>query len=179
MKLNQKLVEQLAKGKTQVEYDGNPTLLTKVLRAAFPTDNGDVPHNFNYYYKSSIADAFNYGNNAYMYKTIIPLSQFLQPEGEIIGYLCPMDLFDGEVKKGEIYITTHGAHYTINGRGFDYKMPKEIVETWQPIYAEPQPEVKEEKFEPIVVTTLYEFLVMHINGRIPLSELQALIDKHK
>ena len=59
---------------------------------------------------------------------------------EIIGYECPMDLFGGEIKKGTVYIEmASGIHYRPKEtmlRHDNYCFPKEIVETWQPVYKE-------------------------------------------
>ena len=60
-------------------------------------------------------------------------------EKEIIGYLVPMDLFGGIVKKGYVFKISNISIGT-TAYGFNtnpvYNMPKEIVETWEPVYKE-------------------------------------------
>jgi len=58
---------------------------------------------------------------------------------KIIGYKCPIDLFDGASPKGSLYIL-----YSANHSYYEYTppipssklylVPKEIVETWEPVY---------------------------------------------
>jgi len=55
----------------------------------------------------------------------------------IVGYKCPIDLFDGEIKVGEVYKACFNKNYyepssvsEIDG----LELPKEIVETWEPVY---------------------------------------------
>jgi hypothetical protein len=64
---------------------------------------------------------------------------------EIIGYKCPMNLFDNYIIKGTTYkplASTDNAYYVaIDEKGCvmhtsKYNLPKEIVETWEPIYKE-------------------------------------------
>ncbi len=74
----------------------------------------------------------SYGNVKII--TVNDIKEYMENKEEIIGYKAPFDMFKGNVKKGTIYITTHGTHYTINGKGFDYQVPNEIVETWEPVY---------------------------------------------
>lgn len=63
---------------------------------------------------------------------------------EIVGYKCPLMLFNGNIPKGTIYRplaskknTTYAAT-CYNGRIIDSgktNLPKEIVEQWEPVYA--------------------------------------------
>jgi hypothetical protein len=57
-------------------------------------------------------------------------------EQEIIGYLVPCDIFNGEVKKGSLYTknTLEDCKYYWDNKTNMYQIPKEIVETWQPVY---------------------------------------------
>jgi len=58
---------------------------------------------------------------------------------EIIGYKCPQDLFNESVKKGTVYVKNQLTQmYKIEGWD-DFQLPKEIVETWEPVY---QPKFK-------------------------------------
>lgn len=63
---------------------------------------------------------------------------------KIIGYIAPMNLFDGRVSKGTIFklfpLPEHvvagakpGIYYGV-GCGWEFGLPKEIVETWEPKY---------------------------------------------
>lgn len=54
---------------------------------------------------------------------------------KIIGYKCPMDLFEGKVKKGDSFTRfINSTSYTPEGFNGTYSIPKEIVETWEPVY---------------------------------------------
>lgn len=86
-----------------------------------------------------------YNNNGYTILTIndIKFPNEMQKK-KIIGYKAPMDLFEGKIKKGNLfyanvasgYIGTDGTEIgkasTISGT----YLPKEIVETWEPVYQE-------------------------------------------
>jgi hypothetical protein len=63
---------------------------------------------------------------------------------KIIGYKCPTDLFNGRVKKGTIYKIDNAntndlyntcGHTSDPSYGFS-NLPKEIVQQWEPVYAE-------------------------------------------
>ncbi len=60
---------------------------------------------------------------------------------KIIGYIAPQDYFGGDIKKGttlvksDYYNTYRKKDY--NPSGF-FVLPKEIVETWEPVYEEDQ-----------------------------------------
>lgn len=66
-------------------------------------------------------------------------------EKKIIGYLSPFDLFNGNIKKGDILVI-YSINKTIKNQGLYVKkdftsnsyniLPKEIVETWEPVYEE-------------------------------------------
>lgn len=72
------------------------------------------------------------GKFFYMIKEsdILKLTNTKNIQKEIIGYKAPMDLFDGNVKKGNIF-TKNG---TINYKCNNLLLPKEIVEQWEPVY---------------------------------------------
>lgn len=61
---------------------------------------------------------------------------------KIIGYKAPMDLFEGEVKKGTIYngnpkeasSQKPNTYWIKDNFSTKYNLPKEIVETWEPVY---------------------------------------------
>ena len=54
-----------------------------------------------------------------------------------LGYKCPQDLFGKEVKKGTLYKARFNNNYYVP-EGYsntnNITMPKEIVETWEPVY---------------------------------------------
>lgn len=56
---------------------------------------------------------------------------------KIIGYKCPTDLWDGQIKKGTLYVTNKDLvnNYTIESDFDDrsYCIPKEIVKNWEPV----------------------------------------------
>jgi len=57
---------------------------------------------------------------------------------KIIGYKCPVDLFNGRVKAGMIFTSYNDIDlYASKGSDFQkgyFTLPKEIVETWEPVY---------------------------------------------
>ena len=56
---------------------------------------------------------------------------------EIIGYKCPMDLFAGAIRIGAIFKRLDFDDTLYNSpdlRNVWHHLPKEIVETWKPIY---------------------------------------------
>lgn len=62
------------------------------------------------------------------------MKQPTKNEKKIIGYKCPTDLFSQRIKKGTTYVQGHDhSVYVINGLT-GYHLPKEIVETWEPVY---------------------------------------------
>jgi hypothetical protein len=60
---------------------------------------------------------------------------------KIIGYKAPMDLFKGQVKKGEIYVSSEVGMAHPERINCHY-VPKEIVETWEAVYEEVKPQYK-------------------------------------
>ena len=55
---------------------------------------------------------------------------------EIIGYICPQDLFNGEVPKGTVYVINGTKTSYVRKEKGSYNLPKEIVETREPVYAQ-------------------------------------------
>ena len=61
---------------------------------------------------------------------------------KIIGYKAPYEIFDGVVKKGDIFFSNdHGYYYAYKNNKkilgeakHDIGIPEEIVETWEPVY---------------------------------------------
>ena len=86
-------------------------------------------------------------------KTEISLSDYKrltnktkQMEKEIIGYKSPMNLFYDDIKKGTIYKKQgeddNGYYPTGLGCGSNiYYLPDEIVETWEPVYKQKEPQI--------------------------------------
>ena len=130
-KLNENLIEQLRIEKIAIDNKGNPNveLLNQILKTVFPGDvrtNG----NTNYYSASSYIKIWLPNTNNL---PTIPLLDFI--EKEIIGYKAPYDLFDENGQrilslKGDIFTKKNDKIYTSN----NYYLPKEIVETWEPVY---------------------------------------------
>jgi hypothetical protein len=50
---------------------------------------------------------------------------------EIIGYECPIDLYNGHVKKGTIYVKTWDDYCPQGIISYWHLLPKEIVEQWK------------------------------------------------
>gem|GEM_PF-2221894 len=76
-----------------------------------------------------------------------PLTQsecFMKQEKKIIGYKAPKILFSGDIQVGDLYnvskVGTNGCFPKEKGTNYTYYLPKEIVETWEPVY-------EEEKYE--------------------------------
>lgn len=108
--------------------------------------------------------------------TIHKASEFLNKTNmkKIVGYTCPMDLFNGEVKKGTIY--KKKGHY-INwepqkdGNISNYTLPEEIVTQWEAVY--------EDVWEPKVGDWVYQ--EPHIGDwrekkYIPVFRIEQFID---
>lgn len=57
---------------------------------------------------------------------------------KILGYECPMDLYGGSIKKGDIYSKCiNDNYYEPNSfNNVSHLLPAEIVETWNPVYEE-------------------------------------------
>lgn len=79
---------------------------------------------------------------------------------EIIGYKCPMDMFCGEVNKGEIFTVNRNPAFfspnNLNGKTNKrdyYSIPKEVVETWEPVYKEVDTEFNMGEFKLVVSAT--------------------------
>lgn len=72
------------------------------------------------------------------------LHKAIDDKKKIIGYKCPYDLLGGKIPKGTLYDT-----YSVDRRFLQPNeihtalLPKEIVETWEPVYKE---ECKEKEF---------------------------------
>jgi hypothetical protein len=69
---------------------------------------------------------------------------------KIVGYKSPHNLYNGRILKGSLFrqSTVDTENYTNDGSGILNAIPKEIVETWEPIY-----EYEEIKAGDWVVTT--------------------------
>jgi hypothetical protein len=59
-----------------------------------------------------------------------------KPERKVIGYKAPMDLYKGDIQKGDIFEIDEDGEYICwsNRVGTDVVLPAEIVETWEPVY---------------------------------------------
>ena len=58
---------------------------------------------------------------------------------KIIGYKCPIDLFGGTTKRGEVFKKGNDFYYWTANTGqtqYSKHLPKEIVEEWEPVYEE-------------------------------------------
>jgi len=76
--------------------------------------------------------------NPNSFKTSYTLQQLKEldnmKERKIIGYKCPMDLFDGKVKVGDIYVKIKTTYGLKDNSSTAFELPKEIVEQWSPVY---------------------------------------------
>lgn len=60
-----------------------------------------------------------------------------------IGYKCPFDFEYHKIKKGDIFILSTGDNGLLYKPQYgEYHFPKEIVETWEPVYEEEKIEIK-------------------------------------
>lgn len=87
-------------------------------------------------------------NNIEFAKRIFMVSKPAPMEKKILGYKCPMDMFDSLATKGDLYIKEIGGTFYANKRiyesgGMDSGrkhalccMPSEVVEAWEPVYEE-------------------------------------------
>ena len=66
-----------------------------------------------------------------------PLKQDKMENGNI-GYKCPSDLFDNEIKKGTVFIKQVAQGKKVYeptiAIGGGYHLPTEIVETWEQVF---------------------------------------------
>ena len=53
---------------------------------------------------------------------------------KIKGYLAPYDLFGDHVKAGHLFIRFNEYYYCASNIPPQWKLPSEIVETWEPVY---------------------------------------------
>jgi hypothetical protein len=84
--------------------------------------------------------------------TVLTLEEFIKLKNEVVqdpnplGYSCPKDLFEGEIKEGAVYVKSKQDprfyHPYLGHRVGDYRIPKEIVETWEPVYTLEKPKVE-------------------------------------
>lgn len=69
--------------------------------------------------------------------TLTQIKEMTQKTQKIVGYKAPTDLWDGDVKKGEIFILAGKANYCPKDNQIEeLYIPKELVETWEPVYEE-------------------------------------------
>lgn len=82
-----------------------------------------------------LADKRNFGGtNYYMFKLTDLNKLTNMEEQEIEGYEAPTDLFNGLVKKGDLYVKITDSYGVKNNPVQRLEIPKEIVETWKPVY---------------------------------------------
>jgi len=129
-------------------YKKNPLLRNKIQNRFPLTSDGLGFHN-NYYYYSKDDKKISYfpdqQTKPHDY-TEITLEEFekyiLNQENmkkKIIGYKTPTDLWEGQIPKGATYIPCKysSSNYTWRDQPIDsYNIPKEVVETWEPVYEE-------------------------------------------
>lgn len=94
------------------------------------------------YFQDKFGKWDGFHNEGYHDYTTITLEQFKKAfmQKEIIGYKCPTDLFNGKVIKGTVYLIDEN-HSSKEYNSCSYEggkpptnMPKEVVETWEPVY---------------------------------------------
>ena len=76
-------------------------------------------------------------NNLFILKSDCEVIETSKEDKEIIGYKCPMDLFAGAIRIGAIFKRLDFDDTLYNSpdlRNVWHHLPKEIVETWKPIY---------------------------------------------
>lgn len=93
------------------------------------------------------AQQANYSGNEYWIFKLSDIEKLAKEqnmeteEREIIGYVCPTDLFKGNWKKGTLYIRdTNNFSFMYKPKGCTegsiWGLPQEIVEAWEPVYKE-------------------------------------------
>lgn len=109
----------------------------------------------NYYYGVDITGNFNFLNllkniDKYFENNILTLEEFIEitqmntknTDKKIIGYKCPTDMFNGGIPKNTLYVRKYsevlenGYYSKDHLESNVYYLPKEIVETWEPVYEE-------------------------------------------
>lgn len=107
---------------------------------------------------------------------------------KIIGYKCPTDLYGGQVKAGTIFKSTSSSPTTtpiyiaVDGKGniikSHFELPKEIVETWEPVYKEEVAlyVVRHDVSKEFVVTIKKDGI--HMDGKLifNITDLNYIID---
>lgn len=97
---------------------------------------------------------------------------------EIIGYLTPMDLFGGKVKKGDIFkisnISCDKIAYGFNTNPV-WNMPKEIVESWEPVYKEVIKSKVIELGNPLRTFTIWKDKIEMVTGN---NEIEVFNNSH-
>lgn len=123
---------------------------------------GNVDNGF-YYYNSGTLICCTYINNVHesysKYSSLTEYKKSLQKvigefdcfknkymntNKKFIGYKSPMDLFGGNFKKGDIFRLATENSYKSGRSGsviFSRHLPKEIVETWEPVYEEQETKI--------------------------------------
>lgn len=61
--------------------------------------------------------------------------------GKIVGYKAPFDMYEGQIKKDELFTLSENRAYQYKTKDGFY-MPKELVETWEAVYEEEKLEVE-------------------------------------
>ena len=91
-----------------------------------------------------LAETYNYTGNKFYEIRVSDIERLAKEQGLvghniIKGYKCPMDLYDGNIKKDDIMNLSlrNGGHYKIEMRDGHYcQLPFELVESWEPVYEE-------------------------------------------
>lgn len=105
---------------------------------------------------------------------------------KIIGYKAPMDLYGKYIKKGDIYkvCINRDFYEPVEGSNDSLILPKEIVETWEPVYKEV---IKSEIISlgtPARVFTVYKDLIEMKDGdgeirNYSTADLESLLSKFR
>lgn len=99
------------------------------------------------------------------------------PDRKIIGYKAPFDLYDGYIGKGDVWIKADNYIGILYIHGLfkdpDKILPREIVETWEPVYEETAPK----KTDPKVMEYLTEIQEGLNNIHNTINELQEVLKK--
>jgi hypothetical protein len=130
----------------------------ELCKALLAATEGNIVYEYEYYY-----DLFD---NLLIARSDFPLRDYKKPtltqllthfrnkpmDKKIIGYECPMDLYNGKIKKGDVINHNHFLSQQqlkclkVKAGEYEYEyLPLELVLTWKPIYEEDKLFLDDEK----------------------------------
>src|SRR3990167_5919954 len=145
---NQEEVNIFNTTKWYIKYTSHFPIIDCSNRDLYPIYAITYQKGYNYSYELIIVNErrFNTENVFDLTDNIKQCKQELMKKDnrKIIGYKCPIDLFDGSIKKGHLFIQGRFDHCKKSYWPLGIQtgaIPKEIVEAWEPVYEEDKIEI--------------------------------------